>query len=99
MWKPEYTLRSARSGFCMPIYCPTSTETAMPKPNIGMNASVLMLNAILVAARLVVPRRPTRRMKIVNPAISTKNCTPLGKPKRRSRAKSSLSKRQPASVR
>jgi len=62
------------------MYRPTSTLTAIPNPIMGMKASVLMLNAMFVAARLTVPRRPTMRTKAANPAMSSMNCIPEGTP-------------------
>ena len=82
MRRPEVTHRSARRGFSRPRCCPTRIVMAIPRPIMGMNARVLMLNAMLVAARADVPRRPTIKRKMVKPARSTKNWTPLGRPKR-----------------
>ena len=60
------------------------------KPIIGINANVLMLNAILDAAKLFVPNRPRIMINAVMPITSIKNCTPLGTPKRSRRRNNSF---------
>ena len=71
---------------------------AMPSPIIGMKARELMLKAMLVAASSTMPSLPISRMKTVKPKMSIKNCTPLGKPKRRMRRSRSGFGRQPEAV-
>ena len=61
IWNPEYTLYSAISGLFLPRCWPTSTEIAIPVPIIGIKASVLMFNAMFVAARFIVPSLPINR--------------------------------------
>ena len=75
MYPPEITNPfradfAATSGRPSPIRCPTSVETAMLMPSTGMNASVLRLNAMLVAASSFLPNRPMSMMNAVNPAMS-----------------------------
>ena len=59
-----------------PRYWPTRIDTAVDRPNTGINATELTLNAKLVAASSSTPRLPTRNTKIVKPATSSNSLQP-----------------------
>ena len=90
----DRTLARASRGSFFPSAWPTSTDTVMPMPIIGMKAIVFTLNARFVAASSLRPSLPTRRMNPVNPTMSMKNWMPLGSPKRISAQKAFRSGRQ-----
>lgn len=60
-------------GSLAPRDCPTKIDTVIPKPIIGIKASILTLNAILAAANSVAPSLPINSMNNENAAMSRKN--------------------------
>ena len=64
----------------------------------GMKATQAMFMTTFVAASSTVPRRPTRSTNIVKPMHPSSDCTPLGAPKRNSRAINSRFGRHPLRV-
>ena len=72
--------RAASSGRLRPSCCPTMAVTAVPRPHIGTQATLLTVKASVVAARGTSPSRPTSMRKTVKAATSMKVCNPPGPP-------------------